>query len=55
LWKYHRRTEPFGTLRDGTEYALQQLIDEKFPTPDPRSFSGGPWLLEPYEFKPDSE
>ena len=55
LWKYHRRTKPFGTLRDGTEYALQQLIDEKFPTPDPRSFSGGPWLLEPYEFKPDSE
>lgn len=55
LWKYHGRTKPFGTLRDGTEYALQQLIDEKFPTPAPRSFSGGPWLLEPYEFKPDSE
>jgi HEAT repeat protein len=55
LWKYHRRTKPFGVLRDGTEYALKQLIDEKFPTPDPRSFSGGPWLLEPYEFKPDSE
>ncbi len=55
LWKYHRRTKPFGVLRDGTEYALKQLIDEKFPTPAPRSFSGGPWLLEPYEFKPDSE
>ncbi|MFP6587854.1 MAG: hypothetical protein VB814_09420 [Pirellulaceae bacterium] len=55
LWKYHRRTKPFGALRDGTEYALGQLIDEKFPTPDARSYSGGPWLLEPYEFKPDSE
>ena len=55
LWKYHRRTKPFGVLRDGTEYALKQLIGEKFPTPDPRSFSGGPWLLEPYEFKPDNE
>jgi HEAT repeat protein len=55
LWKYHRRTKPFGVLRDGTEYALKQLIGEKFPTPDPRSFSGGPWLLEPYEFKLDNE
>jgi HEAT repeat protein len=55
LWKYHGRTKPFGTLRDGTEYALEQLIDEKFPTPDARTYSGGPWLLEPYEFKPDSE
>ena len=54
LWKYHRRTKPFGVLRDGTEYALKQLIGEKFPTPDPRSFSGGPWLLEPYEFKLDN-
>ncbi|MBT4694053.1 MAG: HEAT repeat domain-containing protein [Planctomycetaceae bacterium] len=55
LWKYHGRTKPFGTLRDGTEYALEQLIDEKFPPPDARTYSGGPWLLEPYEFKPDSE
>ena len=55
LWKYHRRTRPFGTLRDGTEYALKQLIDEKFPTPDARTYTGGPWLLEPYEIKQPSE
>jgi len=55
LWKYHRRTRPFGTLRDGTEYALKQLIDEKFPTPDARIYTGGPWLLEPYEIKQPSE
>ena len=55
LWKYHGRTKPFGALRDGTEYALKRLIDEKFPQPDARVYSSGPWLLEAYEFKPDSE
>jgi HEAT repeat protein len=55
LWKYHGLTKAFGPLRDGTEYALKQLIGEKFPPPVPRSNSGGHWLLEPYEFKPDSE
>jgi hypothetical protein len=55
LWKYHGRTKPFGALRGGTEYALEQLIDEKFPVPDAKIYSTGPWLLEPYEFKPDSE
>jgi len=55
LWKYHGRSKPFGELRDGTEYALKRLIDEKFPQPDARVYSSGPWLLEPYEFKPDSE
>jgi hypothetical protein len=55
LWKYHGRTSPFGVLRGGTEYALERLIGEKFPTPDAGVYSSGPWLLEPYEFKPGSE
>jgi len=55
LWKYHGRAKPFGVLRDGTEYALKRLLDAKFPPPDARVYSSGPWLLEPYEFKPDSE
>ena len=55
LWKYHGRTKPFGALRGGTEYALERLIAEKFPTPAAKIYSTGPWLLEPYEFKSDSE
>ncbi|MEC7565299.1 MAG: HEAT repeat domain-containing protein [Planctomycetota bacterium] len=48
LWKYYHRTKPFGPLRDGTEYALHRLIGEEFPTPDPKTYTSGPWLIEPY-------
>ena len=51
LWKYYHRTKPFGPLRNGTEYALQRLIGEEFSTPDPKTYTSGPWLIEPYEPK----